>query len=209
MKKIPVLVIVLLAVLTISCKEEKKETEKKTTENEVKKETMLMVQPKDVKITWTAYKTTDKTPVSGTFKTVKFDMKHGKTPEELLNNLNFSIPVSSIFSDNEVRDKKIVASFFGAMLDTELISGKLIVNENKSIKASIKLNGITHDLPLVYKIENNKAIMQGLMNMEDWDATGAVEALNKVCFDLHKGADGVSKTWNEVLVKIEIDIDSM
>ncbi len=204
------LFVVSLFTLIVSCKNEKKETNlEDSTQKEVKKEPMLMVQPKDVKITWTAYKTTEKKPVSGTFKKVDFAMKHGKTPLELINGLSFTIPVSSVFSNNDERDKKLIASFFGAMTNTELISGKLQVLENKSVKASITLNGEAHDLPLIYKIENDTIYLQGVMNMEDWKATGAIAALNKVCFDLHKGADGVSKTWNEVLVKVEVHIDKM
>ena len=47
------------------------------------------------------------------------------------------------------------------------------------------------------------------MNMEDWKATKAIATLNKACFELHKGADGISKTWNEVLVKVEVHVDKM
>ncbi|MFT4683638.1 MAG: hypothetical protein ACI863_000230, partial [Flavobacteriales bacterium] len=27
-------------------------------------------------------------------------------------------------------------------------------------------------------------------------------SLNKICFDLHKGQDGISKTWNEVNIDV-------
>ncbi len=210
MKTRNLLFVVSLFALVVSCKNEKKETNlEESTQKELKKEPMLMVQPKDVKITWTAYKTTEKKPVSGTFKKVDFAMKHGKTPLELLNGLSFTIPVSSIFSNDETRDKKLIASFFGAMTNTELISGELQVIENKSVKASITLNGEVNDLPLIYKIEDNTIYLKGLMNMEDWKATKAIVALNKACFDLHKGADGISKTWNEVEVMVTVNIDKM
>ncbi len=209
MKTINLFVLSLLLVLVSSCKGDKKETKTEPEKQEVTKESMLMIQPKDVKITWTAYKTTDKKPVSGTFNTVNFDMKHGKSALELLDNLSFSIPVSSVFSDNEERDKKLVASFFGSMINTEMISGKLVVLENNSIKASLTLNGEEHDLPLLYKEANGKVFLQGTLNLEDWKALGAITALNKVCFDLHKGEDGISKTWNDVLVKVEINLDKM
>ena len=40
------------------------------------------------------------------------------------------------------------------------------------------------------------------MQLKDWNALGALESLNKVCFDLHKGADGVSKTWEDVAIEV-------
>ena len=41
------------------------------------------------------------------------------------------------------------------------------------------------------------------MDLKNWNAIDALNALNKVCFDLHKGADGVSKTWEDVAIEIE------
>lgn len=35
-----------------------------------------------------------------------------------------------------------------------------------------------------------------------WNALEALAALNKVCFELHKGPDGVSKTWEEVAIEV-------
>ena len=33
----------------------------------------------------------------------------------------------------------------------------------------------------------------------------ALEALNQACLELHKGADGVSKTWSEVHIKGQVE----
>ena len=40
------------------------------------------------------------------------------------------------------------------------------------------------------------------MDLENWKAQAALDALNVVCFDLHKGVDGISKTWSEVKIEI-------
>lgn len=201
MKKISVLLIVLL-VSIVACKNEKKET--KETEKETVKTEKFVVKPEATSVKWTAYKTTEKKGVGGEFTTVKFDIKSGTTAQEALNNLSFSIPISSLFTNDatNTRDAKIKTSFFGSMLDTAFLKGTIKVTNNKYV-ASLTMNGVTHDLPLDVTItEERRITLKGVMNLKDWNALEALEALNKVCFDLHKGPDGVSKTWEDVAIEV-------
>lgn len=202
MRKISILLLAITLSVFVSCKEEKKET---TTTEEVKTTKQFVVKPEATSVKWTAYKTTDKVGVNGEFTTVKFDNKSGATPEEALNNLSFSIPVSSLFTNDatNTRDAKIKNSFFGSMIDTDLISGTLKYKDSKYV-ASLTMNGVTHDLPLEVGIEDERRVtLKGTMDLNNWNAIEALNALNKVCFDLHKGADGVSKTWEDVAIQIE------
>ncbi|MGV6829814.1 MAG: YceI family protein [Flavobacteriales bacterium] len=201
MKKLMLSFFTMVLIIASSCKNE---TKKQATETKETKEitTTFTVKPAATTVKWTAYKTTAKKPVSGIFKILKFEKKTGNTPMEALNGLTFSIPVSSIFSDNEVRDQKLITSFFGAMLNTELLKGTISFKDAKNCNASITMNGETHDLPLQYTIEGNKISLTGTMNLQDWKAETAIASLNKVCFDLHKGEDGISKTWNDVTINI-------
>ncbi|MFI1745484.1 YceI family protein [Thalassobellus sediminis] len=200
MKKLSFLVIV-LAISLVACKNEKKNEQKP---EETAPKVTFVVKPEATSVKWTAYKTTDKKPVGGEFKILKFENKSGTTPQEALNNLSFSIPISGVFTNDatNTRDAKIKTSFFGAMLDTDILKGTIKVTNN-SYSASITMNGVTHDLPLDVTItEERRVKMTGTMNLKDWDALGALESLNKVCFDLHKGADGVSKTWEDVAIEV-------
>ena len=202
MKKISILFLA-MAVSLASCKNEKKDN---TTTETVATETAVqyVVKPEATSVKWTAYKTTEKKPVGGEFKVLRFDEKAGSTPEEALNNLSFSIPVSSVFTNDatNTRDVKIKTSFFGAMLDTELLTGTIKYLDG-AYSASITMNGITSDLPLEVKItEERRVVMTGVMDLKEWDALDALESLNKVCFDLHKGPDGVSKTWEDVAIEV-------
>lgn len=202
MKKISILFLA-MAVSLASCKNEKKDnatTETVVTETAVQ----YVVKPEATSVKWTAYKTTEKKPVGGEFKVLRFDEKAGATPEEALNNLSFSIPVSSVFTNDatNTRDAKIKASFFGAMLDTELLTGTIKYADG-AYSASITMNGVTGDLPLEVKItEERRVVMTGVMDLKEWDALDALASLNKVCFDLHKGPDGVSKTWDDVAIEV-------
>ena len=200
MKKFITLLFVVSIIVT-SCKEDKKDS---TPAKEEKTEatTKYVVKPEATSVEWTAYKTTEKKPVGGKFTSLSFDNKEGATPQEALNNLEFSIPIKSLFTKDETRDSKIKTFFFGTMLNTELLKGKITYSNNIYV-ASITMNDTTHDLPLEVSITDERRVkMSGVMNLKDWNALGALEALNKVCFDLHKGPDGVSKTWEDVAIEV-------
>ncbi|SDH24002.1 YceI family protein [Winogradskyella thalassocola] len=194
-------VLLVISLVLSSCKQEKKDgatLPEETVENTIK----YVVKSEATNVKWVAYKTTEKVPVGGEFATLNFEDKGGATPEEALNNLEFSIPVSSLFTKDETRDEKLKTSFFGAMLNPELLKGKIKYADN-TYSADITMNGVTANLPLEVSITDDRRVsMKGTMNLKDWDALGALESLNKVCFDLHKGADGVSKTWEDVAIEV-------
>ncbi|MCB4798686.1 YceI family protein [Neotamlana laminarinivorans] len=202
MKKITALLLFVTLSL-VACKNEKKET--KTPEAEATTAEVFVAKPEATSVKWTAYKTTDKVGVGGEFTTVNFEEKSGATPQEALNGLKFTIPVSSLFTNDatNTRDAKIKESFFGSMLDTELLTGTISYTNGNCI-ANLTMNGVTHELPLEVSIADERRLtLKGTMNLADWNALDALAALNKVCFDLHKGADGVSKTWEDVAIQVE------
>lgn len=194
-KKTITLSILIFSVLFISCK-----TDAKKANNSGEK--VYSIEPLTTKIGWTAFKTTDKVAVKGEFTKINVTPKEGATAKEVLNGLEFSIPVSSVFSNNEERDSKLKQFFFGVMDNTELLSGTVTTtSDNKGI-ANLTMNGITHSFPIEYIISGQMITLSGTLNLDDWNAHKAVESLNKMCFDLHKGADGISKTWSEVKIDV-------
>lgn len=169
----------------------------------------LTLKAENTSISFTAYKTTDKTPVKGEFQKVYFRETSGSNVDEVLNGLEFSIPISSLFTNDatNTRDAKITEFFFGAMMNTEALSGK-IVAENGAYAAQIEMNGQTNNMPLEVKVSGtNEVVATGTMNLAEWDALQALASLNEVCFDLHKGADGVSKTWEDVAIEITAQLE--
>ena len=187
----------------VSCKSEAK---KETTENkEVKivQKAAFTLQDADNAVNWTAYKTTEKLPVNGHFTKVTITANgEGKTIKEAVNNTEFSIPVSSVFTKDTSRDFKIKKFFFGMMDKTKLLSGKLVL-ENDSIGYSdITMNGVTKKLAFKYSINGKIFNLTGNLKITNWGAEKALTSLNDACKDLHKGADGVSKTWDDVAINI-------
>lgn len=161
------------------------------------------IEPKTTTINWTAYKTTDKIPVKGVFNTVNIAKTTTTTnPFEAVNQIEFSIPVNSINSKNEGRDAKLINAFFGSMTDTQNIKGKIDLGDNGKGNVAITMNGITANLPITYTISGQLIEMDATMNLDNWKTKLAIDALNKVCNEKHKGKDGISKTWSEVNIHI-------
>ncbi len=187
----------------VSCKSEaKKETQEKK-EVQVEKKAAFSLSEADNQINWTAYKTTEKAPVKGQFKKVNITAGgEGDTAKEAINNVEFSIPISSIFTKDTSRDFKIKKFFFGIMDKTELLSGKLILENDSLGYANLTMNGVTNKLPFKYTIKGKVFNFSGEMKISDWGADKALASLNEACKDLHKGADGVSKTWDDVAINI-------
>ena len=204
MKKI--LVLLILTVLTFnlsSCKSEKKSDNKEVVTETKKSTSAFSLKNAKNEIKFTAYKTSEKIPVGGQFNTVNIiSGGEGNTIKEAINNTEFSIPVSSIFTKDTSRDFKIKKFFFGIMDDTKLLSGKFVIENDSLGYTNIKMNGVTEKVAFKYHIKENTFSMKATMNVTKWNALDALNSLNTVCKDLHKGADGVSKTWSDVALNI-------
>jgi hypothetical protein len=197
MKKLSVISLLLItSVITFSCKQyEKKEIKP------VKK--VYAVEAKSTTINWVAYKTTKKLPVKGQFKNVTIEnTKNTSTVLEALNGLKFNIPVSSLFTNDTIRDGKLKKFFFGTMKNTNSISGTLTMNNETSGLVELTMNGISQALPITCNINNQMVKIEAQMNLDNWQTQLAIEALNIACKDLHTGDDGISKTWNDVKIEV-------
>ncbi len=199
MKKIFLSLSVLaLTFATFSCDTSKKQ-EKDTTDTEtMTSEETSEVSIDSVTLGWTGYKTTEKTPVKGVFKKVAIGGTHtdATSPEAVLDGSLVDVTVKSLFSGNEERDPKLIDIFFGTMENTSVITGTLhLKGAEKTL--TIKMNDTMHEVPVTTTYKDNTYTITGDVDLATFNAMPAVEALGKACFDLHKGADGVSKTWAE------------
>lgn len=202
-KSIVYLIVLSLASFTVSCKTETKKEVRKQENRTTTKNAAYNLQEAKSEINWTAYKTTEKIPVKGRFNKVKITSGGtGESIKEAIDGAEFSVPVSSIFTNDSGRDYKIKKFFFGVMDKTELLSGKFIIENDSMGYSDITMNGITKKLPFKYSLKGKVFQFTGTMKITDWKAEKALESLNTVCKDLHKGADGISKTWDEVALNI-------
>ena len=164
---------------------------------------MYSVEAKTTTVFWTGYKTTAKTPVKGQFAKVDIaNVKKAKTAREAIDGITFSIPVSSLFSKDEARDSKLKEFLFGVMDKTEFITGTIHVVNDSIANADVRMNAVSHTVPLKYFIDGQMMSMDANIDLSDWKALDALASLHKVCEEKHTGDDGVSKTWSEVGIHI-------
>jgi len=205
MKNLKLIALSLLLLANFSCNNANKSTE---TETEVAVESKFTLVEDSTKVSFVGYKTTEKVPVGGVFTKINVsNFGEGETAMEAMNGTKFRIPVSSLFTNDATgsRDPKLLEFFFGAMENTELISGVFKVADGNECSMDVTLNGSTQNIPLEYTtVGDTKYIFNGVMELGNWDALGAVASINKACEALHTGKDGVSKTWSEVAVRAEV-----
>lgn len=199
MKKLSTLALALFVAFQLtSCGSDKKEEKK-----DKKSDAAYVLSDAKSKVEWTAYKFTEKTPVKGQFRKVNITAGgEGNTIKEAINNAEFSIPISSVFTLNTDRDYKIQKFFFGIMKDPELLSGKLMIENDSVGHAHLTMNGVTSKLPFKYAIDGKTFSMSTTMDVVNWNAQASIDSLNAICKDLHKGLDGISKLWSEVAIDI-------
>ncbi len=64
------------------------------------------------------------------------------------------------------------------------------------VMVDLKLNGKSFTQEMKYFAEGNSITINGQTDMVNWVVQGFVDALNKVCLDLHTGQDGKSVLWS-------------
>jgi len=217
MKKQSIVFTIAVAALMSSCagNADKNTNEDNKSESKVDEKTaevcIFKYKEGSATVSWTAFKTTEKVGVEGEFNEVNVNADEGEGFASLLESISFEIQTASTNTNDAGRDEKIVESFFGAMANSGVINGKANgVNgddESGEIVFALSMNEVTKDVSLKYVLENDIVTLEGGINMMDFNGSDAVESLNEACHDLHKGADGVSKTWNEVDIKIAAKIN--
>ena len=87
-----------------------------TTTDNSKSEVKYQIDTESVSLKWVAYKTTAKLGVGGEFGKINIgDYALADSPEGAIDEVTFTVPVSSLFTGNTDRDWKLVNLFFGVM----------------------------------------------------------------------------------------------
>lgn len=196
----------------ISCGTESKQETTSQTEKQQEFVCTYSYVHDSTRVNWTAYKFTEKKGVKGTFDSVVVEgVANGAiSPLDVFANVSFRILSSSVNTNDAARDKKILNYFFGKMIATNEISGKMVsVNEKGEAEVLIKMNNVEHNVQGVFTIKENKVSLQVEINMNHWNGQEAIASLNKECYELHKGDDGKSVLWPDVSVQIETTLQKI
>lgn len=168
------------------------------------KECVYRISPKEINITWIAYKTPKKAPVSGRFADIgaSAETLEGNNLSNLLKKINLNIDTASIRTKNSGRDANIVRHFFQKFTGGLEIKTNVVNATKEKIEVSISMNKVTKNQNLTYKIEKSMIKATGSFDMLDYSLDGALASINKACFELHEG-----KTWSDVGLEVIIPLE--
>ena len=204
-----IITLLLTSVLMFSCNTNSSENSKSNAK--LKEACKYRLKTEDLKFEWTAFKTTEKIAVKGSFDDIQTNSNN--TNASIMNVLigsEFKINLNSINSGNTDRDSKLINLFFQNLSKPDIITG--IVEEcdgdNNKGKTIINLliNNISHQVRMNYKLEENIVKLNGGLDLLNWKAEKSLNALHEACLQLHTGKDGISKTWSVMDINIEIPV---
>lgn len=158
-------------------------------------------------VLWVAYKYTEKVGVKGQFEEVSVsNTGSGEQIADVLTGAQIDINTTSSNSGDPTRDPKIKETFFGGLNNGEQIKGTITNvsgdEQSGTLEANIIMNGEEQPAKGSYEMQGDQLELKFDLNVETWSAMDALNALNEVCEDLHKGADGKSILWPDVTVYV-------
>ena len=166
----------------------------------------------DAKPGWTAYKTSDKAPVGGTFNEFQFaPAEPTGSLSDAIKGLSMSINPASVESNNAPRNATIAGKYFAGFANPTAISGSVLSVSGDdtagTVSIQVAMNAVTKDLDFKYTVGEGGALEASVTtDMLDFSLKGPWASLHEACKALHTGADGVSKTWTEVMLKVSATV---
>ena len=158
------------------------------------------------KVTWTGFKFTEKTGVSGTFDKLTVSHKTADNLKELLESINFKIDTKSINSGNPARDATLQKTVFGFLSVPKSIKGSVVNATKKNIDVKMTLNQ-KMDTTFSYTAKEGRITALGSIDLAQNGLIKGFNALKEACKILHTGANGASKTWADVQIKLEANYE--
>lgn len=159
-------------------------------------------------LTFTAYKFIRKAGVGGTFTKIQVEgPETAADPKSLVEQLSFKIPSSSVETNDPGRNKKIDSLFFGTLVESEFITGKVLkLGEDNKATIEITMNTVSKEVEGTYALEGNVFSFDTEIDVNNWNAHDGITALNEACKDLHtdvQNGDTESKLWPDVTISFK------
>ncbi len=161
---------------------------------------------KSAKVTWTGYKFTNQTPVSGSFKSVKWNQTAATDLNKWIRTVSFEIDPLSIKSGLKVREANIIKALFLAYGKTAKITGKVQSWDPVKKVAFVEFDYGKTNFLLAFnlRIENkNILILEAGANLDQMGWGEGLDRLTKICKSHHTGPDGKSLTWPDIQLKVK------
>ena len=187
-----------------SCSSNEQKTEQPDQVESPKDVKTFTYNPEATKVIWTGYKTTQKVGVTGQF--TSFEVAGTVEADNIVDvfkNASITIASNSVSTGNELRNGRIVKSYFGVFVNTDEIKANIVELSQTTGKIAVTLNDITNEIPVEVTITGNEIKLKGLIDINTFDGQEATDSLNYVCKDVHKGPDGVTKLWPDVEIMVK------
>jgi polyisoprenoid-binding protein YceI len=159
----------------------------------------------DVKVGWTAFKTAAKAPVNGSFRDVSVQgPTQGPSIPAVLRGLKAKVNLTSVDTGATPRDENLKAGFFNHIRgEAEGRFNAIHGEEAGTLNLDLRFNGISRKVPMTYSYSEAVGFKaDGTMDILKFQGKKPLRELEKVCGELHKGSDGVSKTWSTVEIHL-------
>lgn len=154
----------------------------------------------DVK--FTGFKSAKKVGVSGTFKTIKLDIKKSAKLADFLKSSNVEIDALSVDTKMAFRDKNITSTLF-SLASAKTIMGSIssVKGDDKKGTLSLKLtmNKVTKEVPMTYMVDAGKIMVKGSVEILDFALNDSFAAFALKCKAFHQ-----NKTYSDVALEFTI-----
>ena len=176
-----------------------------------KPECVYQFDPASVKVTWTAFKTTEKVGVNGNVQDVKVVApKKAKSLPVLLKGMIGSGSFDNVKKSetgNPGRDQTLFDKFFSLLSKNAQFKGGFatVKGDDQAGKMNLMLNvnNKKGPVPMEYKLGSDGAFEAvGSFDMMNFGMEKAHASIHQACEQLHKGKDGISKTWTVLTLPV-------
>jgi hypothetical protein len=174
------------------------------------------IDPASIQVGWTAFKTTQKVAVKGSFARAEAAVRKPSGPSipELLKGASARIELrdeKSSQSGNPARDLTLHQHFFRHLSTGRGIQGKVLAARGSAdagdLEMDLQLSGKRGRVAMKYtRSPEGLLSAKGAIDLLAFGAKKAFDDIHSACETLHKGADGISKTWSEVEIEITAKI---
>ncbi|AXH14904.1 YceI family protein [Malaciobacter mytili] len=152
----------------------------------------------ELKIKWTSYKTLEKVSVNGSFDKIELiTTKNKSTLQEALLNTKAKINLKNINAYSNQKTDNIL-KYFVKNLKSSKVEAKILKVNKKTMDIEFTLNEKSKVIPMKYKIAENKVIIKGVIDAQDFDLVPALEILNK------EVSGHQNKGWFDIPIKLDL-----
>jgi len=199
-----ILALALSGLFLVACGGEENTDNETVVEETVEETCTYSYDPGATVLTWTAFKLTEKAAVNGSFDEINVIANDGESDMfAVLTGATFDIPVSTLNSQDDVRDPKIKKSFFGVMNETASITGTVNSIDANGASVDILMNGMTKSYEGEVTVEGEDVTFVTTIDILDFDGQASIDSLGVVCEAKHTGDDGVNKLWSDVDIAVK------